>query len=125
MAGAPTPALTDLATTYSFNMPSLSDEAVAYLTSNYPFLVQENLSGDTYPCLNGDVVCVAVKAVFTASKDLSEDVVYEITKAMFDNQAELANAQAKFGFLNPEDAVAGSFDLHPGAEKYYKEIGVL
>ena len=125
VAGAPTPALTDLATTYSFNMPSLSDEAVAYLTTNYPFLVQENLSGDTYPCLNGDVVCVAVKAVFTASKDLSEDVVYEITKAMFDNQSELANAQAKFGFLNPEDAVAGSFDLHPGAEKYYKEIGVL
>lgn len=126
VAGAPTPALTDLATTYSFNMPSLSDEAVAYLTSNYPFLVQDNLAGDTYPCLNGEeIVCVAVKAVFTASKDLSEDVVYEITKAMFDNQAELANAQAKFGFLNPADAVAGSFDLHPGAEKYYKEIGVL
>ena len=126
VAGAPTPALTDLATTYSFNMPSLSDEAVAYLTSNYPFLVQDNLAGDTYPCLNGEeIVCVAVKAVFTASKDLSEAVVYEITKAMFDNQAELANAQAKFGFLNPADAVAGSFDLHPGAEKYYKEIGVL
>ena len=126
VAGAPTPALTDLATTYSFNMPSLSDEAVAYLTSNYPFLVQDNLAGDTYPCLNGEeIVCVAVKAVFTASKDLSEDVVYEITKAMFDNQADLAKAQAKFGFLSPEGAVAGSFDLHPGAEKYYKEIGVL
>ena len=51
--------------------------------------------------------------------------VYEITKAMFDNQADLAKAQAKFGFLSPEGAVAGSFDLHPGAEKYYKEIGVL
>ncbi len=126
VAGAPTPALTDLATTYSFNMPSLSEEAVSYLTTNYPFLVQDNLAGDTYSCLNGEeVVCVAVKAVFTASKDLSEDVVYEITKAMFDNQADLANAQAKFGFLNPEDAVDGSFDLHPGAEKYYKEIGVL
>ena len=125
VAGAPTPALTDLATTYSFNMPSLSDEAVAYLISHYPSLAQQYPSGVPYPWLNGDVVCVAVKAVFTASKDLSEDVVYEITKAMFDNQAELANAQAKFGFLNPEDAVAGSFDLHPGAEKYYKEIGVL
>ena len=40
-------------------------------------------------------------------------------------RADLANAQAKFGFLSPEGAVAGSFDLHPGAEKYYKEIGVL
>ena len=126
VSGAPTPALTDLATAYNFNMPSLSDEAVSYLTTNYPFLVQDNLAGDTYPCLNGEeIVCVAVKAVFTASKDLSEDVVYEITKAMFDNQADLAKAQAKFGFLSPEGAVAGSFDLHPGAEKYYKEIGVL
>ena len=125
VAGAPTPALTDLATTYSFNMPSLSDEAVAYLTSNYPFLVQDNLPANTYTCVADETVCVAVKAVFTASKDLSEDVVYEITKAMFDNQADLAKAQAKFGFLSPEGAVAGSFDLHPGAEKYYKEIGVL
>ena len=32
---------------------------------------------------------------------------------MFDNQAELANAQAKFGFLNPEDAVAGSLTCTP------------
>lgn len=125
VSGAPTPALTDLATAYNFNMPSLSDEAVSYLTTNYPFLVQDNLPANTYTCVADETVCVAVKAVFTASKDLSEDVVYEITKAMFDSQSELAGAQAKFGFLSPEGAVAGSFDLHPGAEKYYKEIGVL
>ena len=125
VSGAPTPALTDLATAYNFNMPSLSEEAVSYLTTNYPFLVQDNLPANTYTCVADETVCVAVKAVFTASKDLSEDVVYEITKAMFDNQADLAKAQAKFGFLSPEGAVAGSFDLHPGAEKYYKEIGGL
>ena len=125
VSGAPTPALTDLTTAYNFNMPSLSDEAVSYLTTNYPFLVQDNLPANTYTCVADETVCVAVKAVFTASKDLSEDVVYEITKAMFDNQADLAKAQAKFGYLSPEGAVAGSFDLHPGAEKYYKEIGVL
>ena len=120
VSGAPTPALTDLSTTYNFNMPSLSDEAVSY-----PFLVQDNLPAGTYSCVADETVCVAVKAVFTASKDLSEDVVYEITKAMFDNQGDLAKAQAKFGYLSPEGAVDGSFDLHPGAEKYYKEIGVL
>ena len=102
VSGAPTPALTDLATAYNFNMPSLSDEAVSYLTTNYPFLVQDNLPANTYTCVADETVCVAVKAVFTASKDLSEDVVYEITKAMFDNQADLAKAQAKFGFLSPE-----------------------
>ena len=87
VSGAPTPALTDLATAYNFNMPSLSDEAVSYLTTNYPFLVQDNLPANTYTCVADETVCVAVKAVFTASKDLSEDVVYEITKAMFDNQS--------------------------------------
>ena len=56
-------------------MPSLSDEAVSYLTTNYPFLVQDNLPANTYTCVADETVCVAVKAVFTASKDLSEDVV--------------------------------------------------
>lgn len=78
VSGAPTPALTDLATAYNFNMPSLSEEAVSYLTTNYPFLVQDNLPANTYTCVADETVCVAVKAVFTASKDLSEDVVYEI-----------------------------------------------
>ena len=125
VSGAPTPALTDLATAYDFNMPSLSAEAVEYLTTNYPFLVQDNLAAGTYSCVPEETVCVAVKAVFTASKDLSEDVVYEITKAMFDNKDALAGSQVKFSFLTPEGAIDGSFDLHPGAEKYYKEIGVL
>ena len=75
VSGAPTPALTDLATAYNFNMPSLSEEAVSYLTTNYPFLVQDNLPANTYTCVADETVCVAVKAVFTASKDLSEDVV--------------------------------------------------
>ena len=51
VSGAPTPALTDLATAYNFNMPSLSEEAVSYLTTNYPFLVQDNLPANTYTCV--------------------------------------------------------------------------
>ena len=99
-------------------MPSLSDEAVSYLTTNYPFLVQDNLPANTYTSLRTRPSASPSRPSSPPPRDLSEDVVYEITKAMFDNQADLANAQAKFGFLSPEGAVAGSFDLHPGAEKY-------
>jgi hypothetical protein len=125
VAGAPTTAIVDYATTNELNLVSLSDSELAAIRSQYPFLVQDNLAAGTYTGQTDEVVCVAVQAALVASKDLSEDVVYEFTKAMFENQADLEAGHAKFGFLDPKVASVGTVPLHPGAEKYYKEIGVL
>ena len=125
VAGAPTTAIVDYATTNELNLVSLSDSELAAIRAEYPFLVQDNLPAGTYTGQASEVVCVAVQAALVASEDLSEDVVYEITKGLFDNKAELEAGHAKFGFLDPATAGIGSVPLHPGAEKYYKEIGVL
>ncbi len=126
VAGTPTAALTELAATYKYNFLSLSPEAVKFLTGKYPFLVQENMPANTYTGVQpNEVVCVAVKAVLVASDKLSEDVVYELTKAIFDNQKALGSAAAKLANLTAKGAVDGSFDLHPGAAKYYKEAGII
>ena len=126
VAGAPTTAITDLATTNEFNMLSLSDEALAYIGENFPFLVQDNLPAFTYDGIDQETKCVAVQAALVASEDVSEDVVYELLKTMFDNKDELVSGHGKFQFLDPQYAVDGaSVPLHPGAEKYYKEVGVL
>ena len=125
VAGAPTTAIVDYATTNQLNLVSLSDSELAAIRSEYPFLVQDNLPAGTYTGQANDVVCVAVQAALVASEDLSEDVVYEITKGLFENKAELEAGHAKFGFLDPKVASIGTVPLHPGAEKYYKEIGVL
>ena len=102
VAGAPTTAIVDYATTNTLNLVSLSDDELA------------------------DVTCVAIQATLVASEELSEDVVYEFVKAMFDNKDALTEGHAKFGFLDPEAASAGAtVTMHPGAEKYYKEVGVL
>lgn len=124
-AGAPTGAITDLSSTYNFNLLPISDDAFNYLTTTYPFLVEDVVPAGTYSCVTEDVRCVGVKAVLVASANLSDDVVYEMVKAMFDNIGDLQNAHAKFKSLSLEGAIDGSFDLHPGAEKYYKEMGVL
>ena len=117
VAGAPTTAIVDYATT---------DEELAAIQEAYPFLIRDDLPSTTYTGMTGDVVCVAIQATLVASKDLSEDVVYEFVKAMFDNKDALTEGHAKFGFLDPETASAGAtVTMHPGAEKYYKEIGVL
>lgn len=125
VAGAPTTAIVDYATTNELNLVSLSDSELAAIRSEYPFLVQDNLPAGTYTGQDKEVVCVAVQAALVASKDLSEDVVYEFTKALFENKADLEAGHAKFGFLDPTVASVGTVPLHPGAEKYYKEIGVL
>ena len=126
VAGAPTTAIVDYATTNTLNLVSLTDEELAAIQEAYPFLIRDDLPSTTYTGMTGDVVCVAIQATLVASKDLSEDVVYEFVKAMFDNKDALTEGHAKFGFLDPETASAGAtVTMHPGAEKYYKEIGVL
>ena len=53
-------------------------------------------------------------------------MVYNLTKALFENQAELASAHAKGKELNLQYAVKGvSIPFHPGAVKYYKEKGLM
>ena len=56
----------------------------------------------------------------------ANDLVYKMTKALFENADEIAVGHPKGSELDPEYSVASiSIPLHPGAEKYYKEIGVL
>ena len=124
-AGAPTTSVTDLATNTDFNLLSLSTEAVTFLTEKYSFYVQEDLPVGTYKGIDEVVTCVAVKAALVASSELSEDVVYEFTKAIFENLEDLQAGHAKFNFLAAETALDGaSAPVHPGAAKYYAEIGV-
>ena len=126
VAGAPTTAITELATSgMDFSMVSLTQEAVDYLTEKYPFLVQENLPAGTYG-VDTETVCVATKAVLVASADVSEDVVYELTKAMFENMDALGEGHDKFKGVTAELACAdAAVDIHPGALRYYQEIGLL
>ena len=127
VAGAPTPAITELAASgMDFSMVSLTPEAVEYLTTTYPFLVQEDLPSGTYQGVDTNTTCVAVKAVLAASKDMSTEAVYELTKAMFDNLDTLQGSHDKFKVVSAEAASNnGDVPMHPGAEQYYKEAGVI
>ena len=126
VAGAPTTAIVDYATTNTLNLVSLSDDELAAIQKAYPFLIRDDLAAGTYTGQDAYVTCVAIQATLVASEELSEDVVYEFVKAMFDNKDALTEGHAKFGFLDPEAASAGAtVTMHPGAEKYYKEVGVL
>ncbi|MDD4843219.1 MAG: TAXI family TRAP transporter solute-binding subunit [Anaerotignum sp.] len=125
-AGAPTTAVVDLAISKDINLLTIDDEHAAALMADYPFYTKTIIPGGTYACVAEDVQTLSVRATLIASNNLSEDTIYEFTKALFENKDALANSNAKFTELDPNAAVQGiSVPFHPGAEKYFKEIGVL
>ncbi len=123
-AGDPTTAVTELATTNSINLLEIDDEHAAALIEKYPFYTQRVVVAGSYNGIDTDVKTVAVKATLIASNDLPEDLVYSITKGIFDYKDDVTHDKASF--IDAAYAVDGiSIPFHPGAEKYYKEIGIL
>lgn len=124
VAGAPTTAVTELASSFDFNVLGIDDEHVTILKDKYGFYTPVNIAGGTYACVSEDVQTVAVMATIIASNDLSEETVYNFVKALFDNKDEITAGHSKGELIDPKTAVSGiSIPFHPGAEKYYAEIG--
>ena len=125
VAGAPTTAVVDLATTKEISLVQLDEEHIAALQENYDFYTATTIPAGTYNGVTEDATTVSVRATLIASNSVSEDAVYELLKAMFDNKDDLVAGHAKFEFLNLEDAVKGiSVPFHPGAAKNYEEQGI-
>jgi hypothetical protein len=80
----------------------------------------------TYKCATEDIPVIGDYTVILIRGDLPEDLVYEMTEALFENKETLAQSIKALNELNPEDAAAdNAFQLHPGSAKYYKEVGAL
>ncbi len=125
-AGIPNAGVMDVSTQNDIRILDIPADVAAKLTQKYPFLAAVKVPANTYKGLTADVSTVAVNAVLIAGNSLSEAMVYNLTKALFENQADLASAHAKGKELSLQYAVKGvSIPFHPGAVKYYKEKGLM
>jgi TRAP transporter TAXI family solute receptor len=126
VAGAPTTAVVDLAIGRDIVILEVDDAHAAELSRAYPFYTQFPIPAGSYRGLSADVKTVAVKATFIVSNKLSEDTVYQLTKTLIESKGAIETAHAKGAELSPTYAVEGiSVPFHPGAAKYFREIGVL
>ena len=125
-AGAPTTCITDLATSNDFVILSIGETEMQYLKDNYGYYTEYTLTAGTYDKQTEDAITVAVKATLIAADTLSEDTVYNVTKGIFENVEAIKATHAKGAELSADNGVQGiSVPFHPGAEKYFKEIGKL
>jgi uncharacterized protein len=95
------------------------------LTKQYPFYTLERIPAQTYPGQEREVLTPAVRAMMVARRDLSEDVVYKFTRAIFDNLPQFHSAHVAARNLTLQSALNGMpVPLHPGAERFYREKGI-
>jgi TRAP transporter TAXI family solute receptor len=124
--GVPNSAIMDVANTRPIKIVGIDDAMVTKITQKYPFLAPAKIPANTYKGQPEEVKTIAVMAVLIASPNVKEEVAYNITKALIENQPELASAHAKGKELSLQGAVKGvSIPFHPGAAKYYKEKGLM
>ena len=126
VAGAPTPAIYELAANREINILAIDDEHAAKLIKSYPFYTKFPIPAGSYRGQNTAVQTVAVKATFIVSAKLSEETVYQLTKNLFENKQLIEKAHDKGKELSSSYAIEGiSVPFHPGAQRYYREIGAL
>ncbi len=124
--GVPNPGMTDVTTTMEAGFVGMDADVVKKVTDRYKFYVPAKIPAGAYKGLAADVPTVAVQSMLVAREDLDPDLVYWLTRTLVEKQPDLAQAHAKGKEFSKEGAVKGlTVPLHPGAEKYYKEIGVL
>lgn len=125
VAGPPTPAITEICTTNSAYLVPIDGKIAEKLMAECPFYTEFVIPAGTYNGQKKDVKTVTVKATLIVSADASDDDVYNLTAAIFDNIEAITKENAKGAELSLENASSGiTVPYHPGAAKYFKEKGI-
>lgn len=101
------------------------DEVAKGLVNEHDYYAWATIPKGTYKTTDSDVTTFGVKATFVTSAGVPEDVVYEVTRAIFENIDDFRKLHPAFSNLEPEQMItdALSAPIHPGAMKYYEEKG--
>ncbi|MDR1379050.1 MAG: TAXI family TRAP transporter solute-binding subunit [Synergistaceae bacterium] len=125
LSGFPAAAVMALAAQKNIELVAFDDELLNNLTKEYPFFTKDVIPAGTYKGVDHDTATPAVLAVLVCDAELSEDLVYNITKAIFENLDELRPVHDKAQLVSLDKALdAAAVTVHPGAAKYYKEKGL-
>lgn len=126
VSGLPASGILDVASVLSIRMvPIMGKERDALIKAD-PYFTKSTVKKGVYPGMTGDVETIASPAYLICLEKLKTDDVYRITKAMFENVKDIAASHKQGEYIQLKTALVGStIPLHPGAEKYYKEVGLL
>lgn len=125
--GIPTAAVTDLMTSVKAKLVPLEKATVEKLSETYPFFQPGVIPAGYYPGQEEEVETLTIGTTLVVNKKLDDDLVYEITKTIYENldRIKTAHSAGKDIVLEQAPAAGKSIPLHPGAKRYYEEKGLV
>jgi len=125
--GHPSGSIQEATTACDSVLVDVNNEATEALIEANPFYRQATIPGGMYRGNSDDTTTFGVGATFVTSAEVSEDVVYEVVKAVFDNIDQFKSLHPAFAILEPEEMATDglSAPLHAGAERYFREAGLI
>lgn len=123
--GHPNGSIKEATTSCESKLINVDNDAAKALANDNDFYAMATIPGGMYTGTDGDVSTFGVGATFVSSDGTPEEVVYEITKAVFENFDRFKKMHPAFANLKEEDMIKNNLSapLHDGAVKYYKERG--
>lgn len=121
---APAAALVELEATKNVSFLTFSDDELAALKKLNPALADATISAGSYKSVTEDIKTVGDIALMCCSVDVPDEVVYDLVKATYENAADMQithNAMANWSIDGVSQCIA---QYHPGALKYYEEMGI-
>jgi len=125
----PGAAVLDLAATRDILLIPIEAAMADKIVKKYPYYVRITIPAKTYPKVDYDVLCLGDSNVLIANKQMEDEVAYKVVKAIFENVDKgkwaLIHIHPIASQLTPKNAVISPIELHPGAVRYFKEVGAL
>ncbi len=125
-AGYPTSSVINIATKRDIVLIPISEEKIKELVAEIPYYGGTVIPAGMYKGVEESVPALATPALWVCDAKLSPTLVYKMTKALWEHNDVLAKVHAKGKDVTLETALDGiGIPLHPGAELYYKEVGLV
>lgn len=122
----PHPIMMDITASHKVKYLPIQGKQADEIIAKYPYFFKAEIPANTYTGQTQAVPTIGVKAMIIVNKNTPEDVVYTITKGLFDNLGDIQKSHSKGAEISLQTALeAMTLPLHPGAARYYREVGVL
>lgn len=127
MVGHPNGSIKEATTSCDAKLVSATGPQIDKIVAERPYYAYTSVPADMYRGTEKDVKSFGVAATLVTTADVSDNVAYNVAKAVFENFETFKRLHPAFANLKKEDMVSAglSIPLHPGAVKYYKEVGLL